>query len=308
MGSILGLALCLAWCAQDATCAECKGDARRTALCATHLESETTTLREVRAVYARSKDPEERVRALERAAGLTRAHSNAPSPIVARFLADGLDDELLAVRRTALELLLAGQHREETTRAVIDGWREAQRLWRVLDAKLVLSEAPAEAGKPPVVLTTDELSAVPEYVLALLGALGEIKDERSCSALVTFSRSELDRTPGRFLVAATDALLALDSRRSWDAAIALLGHLEDAFVDGQVPPRFADARGDLLASYKKPLDNATSHDHAEIVALLLRHAERRKLARPESPEPLRAGDWKVWFKAARETLPDKLGA
>ncbi|MCC7015156.1 MAG: hypothetical protein IT454_21525 [Planctomycetes bacterium] len=303
----LGLALLLSQ--QTSNCPDCRNDPRRPLLCSAHLEAETTLLREQRALLARSKDIDERLAAIDKVAALTRAHANVPSPVVARFLADALRDESLAVRRSALARLLDGQHHDETVRGVLDGWKEGQKLWRVLDAKLVLSEGSTESGKAPVALTTEELSDIPDYTLALIRALGRLRDERAWNALHAYFRAPLDRTPGRFLVAAADSMLQLDSRKSCDATIALLAEIEDAFVGGQVPRRFAgDQRTDLLASLKAPLENASEHDHAEIVALLAQYATLRNLAPPESEEPLRAADWKAWLKLNRDALPEKIGA
>lgn len=292
---------------QSSACADCKGDPRRTVLCSVHLEAESSTLREQRALFAKARDAADRIASLERVAALTRAHSNAPSPIVARFLSDALRDDSLQVRRAALAALLDGQHPDETVRGVLDGWREGQKLWRVLDAKLVLSEQPIEAGKGSFALTNEELTEIPDYVLELLRGLGRVRDERSCNVLQSFLRSPLDRTPGRFFVAAAESMLQLDSRRSWEATITLLDELEDAFVDGELPRRFAgDPRTDVLAMLKAPLENATAHELAAIVELLSTYAKKRGLTPPESTESLRAADWRAWFKSARDTLPDKV--
>jgi hypothetical protein len=301
------LALALAAPARAGDCPDCKGDSRRPSLCAPHLEAERSALREQGSAYARASEPAERIAALEAVAALTREHDNAPSPLVARFLADGLKDESLFVRRRALGLLLEGQHRDETVRGVVEGWKEAQKSWRVLDAKLVLSEAPSEPGKGSVALTTEELAEVPRYVEAQIRALGALHDDRALTALATFLRSPLDRTPGRFLAAAAEALLELDSRRACETVIDLLGELESAFVEGAVPRRFGgESRLDLLATLKAPFENATTHDHAEIAAALARYAERKDIAPPSSSEPLRAADWKSWFKTARDALPDRI--
>ena len=307
---LLAVIACAAFAFVQATnCSNCKSDPRRPLLCAAHLEDETAVLKEQRAIYKQALDPEERIAALEHVAALTSEHINAPSVNVARFLAEGLRDESLDVRRRALALIIDGQHHEEAVRAVIDAWKESQRGWRVLDAKLVLSETPAEPGKPAVALTTEELTGVPEYIEALLHALGHLRDERALTILQSFLRSPLDRTPGRFIVAASSATLALDSRRACELVIELLGALEEAFVEGAVPRRFAAAgRTDLLAALKAPLENADARDHADISAMLDAYARSRQLQPPDGAESLLAADWRSWFKLARNSLPERIAS
>lgn len=292
--------------AQGAPCGECRVQARRVMLCTEHATEETSVLREVRAVLAKGGEAE-RIVALERAAALTAAHPQAPSPAVARLLAGSVGDVSLRVRRKALVLLAEGQNHEEAVRGVLDGWKEAQKTWRVLDAKLVLGES-ASADGAPVMLTTEELQETPDYLVEALRALGQLGDERAVTALATFLRSPLDRTPGRFLVAASEAALELDSRRGLESVIALLENLEEAFVDGQVPRRFETGGKDLLAALKQPLENASEHDFAATSEALEAYSTRKGIELPRTEERLTSADWRQWQRAHKDAIPERIPA
>jgi hypothetical protein len=242
--------------AQAAPCPECRVQSKRVMLCTLHATEETSVLRDVRAVLSKGGEAE-RIAALERAASLTAAHPQAASPGVARLLSGSVGDVSLRVRTKALALLCEGQNHEEAVRGVLDGWKEAQKTWRVLDAKLVLGES-ASAEGIPVTLTTEELQETPDYFVEALRALGQLGDERAVTALVTFLRSPLDRTPGRFLVAASEAALELDSRRGVRGVISLL---EPRRSVRRWPGAEAfEARGRTLAALKQPLEPATCGD------------------------------------------------
>lgn len=292
--------------AQAAPCPDCRVQAKRVTLCTLHATEETSVLRDVRAVLSKGGEAE-RIVALERAASLTAAHPQAPSPAVARLLSGSVGDASLRVRRKALALLCEGQNHEEAVRGVLDGWKEAQKTWRVLDAKLVLGENVSAEGDP-VTLTTEELQETPDYFVDALRALGQLGDERAVTALATFLRSPLDRTPGRFLVAASEAALELDSRRGVESVIALLENLEQAFVDGQVPRRF-EARGkDLLAALKQPLENASEHDFAATSEALEAYSTRKGIELPQSEQRLTSTDWRQWQRAHKDAIPERVPA
>lgn len=292
--------------AQAAPCEECQVQARRVVLCMQHAAEEASVLREVRMALSKGGEAE-RIAALERAATLTAAHPQAASPAVARLLAGSVGDTSLRVRRRALALLCEGQNHEEAVRGVLDGWKEAQKTWRVLDAKLVLGESASAAGSP-VTLTTEELQETPDYFVDALRALGRLGDERGQTALVSFLRSPLDRTPGRFLVAASEAALELDSRRGVEGVIALLENLEEAFVEGQVPRRFESAGKDLLSALKQPLENATEHDFAATSEALEAYSTRKGIELPRSEERLTSSDWRQWQRANKDAIPERIPA
>lgn len=283
-------------------CTQCRVDARRTSLCAAHLDEETSTLREERSVMARSSVASERTSALERVARLTSAHTNAPSPNVARFLADGLHDSSLDVRRRALALLVDGQHREETVRGLIDGWRAALRLWKDVDTRL--AQLAAEAPKQAATFDLQQVSDTTAYLEALLAALGEVHDERAYRELLNVFKWPLERTPGRFYVAATHAVLAVESRKGVECVLEFALTLESELAAQRVAPRFAAKEG-LAASLARPLDNATSA-HVEATLEALAHfAERRKLGAP-APKLGSAAQWRTWFKGAKDQLTERM--
>ena len=292
--------------AQAAPCPECRVQSKRVTLCLPHANEETSVLREARAVLAKGGEAD-RIAALERAAALTAAHPQAASPGVARLLSGSVGDPSLEVRRRALALLCEGQNHEEAVRGVLDGWKEAQKTWRVLDAKLVLGES-ASADGTPVTITTEELQATPDYLVDALRALGRLADERAQTALVAFLRSPLDRTPGRFLVAASEAALELDSRRGVESVIVLLENLEEAFVEGQVPRRFESAGKNLLSALKQPLENAAAQDLAAVSEALEAYSTRKGIQLPRSEERLTSTDWRHWQRANKEAIPERIPA
>jgi len=293
--------LTLALPAGDA-CTQCRVDSRRTTLCATHLEEETSTLREERSVMARSAEASERVSALERVARLTGAHTNAPSPNVARFLADGLHDASLDVRRRALALLVDGQQRDETVRGLIDGWRAALKLWKDVDARL--AQLAAESAKQSASLDLQQVSDATIYLESLLDALGAVHDERAYRELLNVFKWPLERTPGRFYVAAARAALEVESRKGVECVLEFALTLENELAERRVAPRFS-AKDGLAASLARPLDNATTaHVEATLEALAL-FAERRKLGAP-APKVGSASQWRAWFKGAKEQLTERM--
>ena len=281
-------------------CGDCRVDPRRTILCSTHLDEEQSVLREERSIMARSKERSERAAALERVAALTEAHVNAPSSNVARFLADGLHDDAVFVRRRALALLLDGQHRDETIKGVLDGWKAAQREWRDMDVKLL-----DEIGKGAFTLTRDELDELPSYFVALIGALGATGDERAYRELLGVFKLPLDHTPGRFYVAAARAALSLESRRGLESVLDFALSLESDLVADRVPRRFGPDQG-LLSSLLEPLDNARPIDVEDILDAVAAFASTKQLA---APPDARLGDpsaWRAWFKDVRDGVSDRL--
>lgn len=297
-------ALCLLVLALPAgdACTQCRVDARRTSLCAAHLEEETSTLREERSVMARSSDAKERAAALERVARLTSTHTNAPSPNVARFLADGLHDSSLEVRRRALALLVDGQQRDETVRGLIDGWRAALRLWKDVEARL--AQLAAEAPKQAATFDMQQVSDTAAYLEALLAALGDVHDERAYRELLNVFKWPLERTPGGFYVAAARAVLAVESRKGVECVLEFALTLESELAAQRVTPRFA-AKDGLAASLARPHDNATTA-HVEATLEALAHfAERRKLQAPP-PKLGAAAQWRAWFKGAKDQLTERM--
>lgn len=284
-------------------CAQCRVDPRRTVLCATHLDEELTTLREERSVLARSKDSAERIAALQRIAALTATHSNAPSPNVARLLADGLHDESLTVRRRALALLLDGQHRDETIKGVLDGWRAAQRSWREFDARLNLLAS--ELSKGSSSMSRQDLEDWPAYIESLLAALGEVHDERAYKELLGLFKWPADRTPGRFYVAAARAALAVESRKGVESVLEFALTLEAEIGAGRVPSRFGPGNS-LIGSMMRPLDNAVMHDVEDVLEALVDFARHKQSA--PTPVPLlgSASTWRAWFKAARDQFTERM--
>jgi len=283
-------------------CPECRVDPRRTLLCATHLDEEATSLREERSIMARSKDRDERIAALERVAALTQSHTNAPSPNVARFLADGLHDDSLTVRRRALALLLDGQHHDETVKGVIDGWRATQRAWKELDAQL--STSLGEGAKGASTMTRQELEELPHYMVASIAALGAVQDERAYRDVLNVFKWPTEHTPGRFYVAAARAALSLESRKGVETVLEFCLQAEADLLDAKLAPRFGPSGG-LLSALMRPLDNVEATDIEEMLDLLAAFARHRKC--PETPAKAlnSAAEWRVWFKESRDRFAER---
>ncbi len=292
----------LALAAAD-VCEQCRVDPRRTVLCSTHLDEELTTLREERSVLARSKESSERLAALQRIAALTSTHSNAPSPNVARLLADGLHDESLMVRRRALALLMDGQHRDETIKGVIDGWRAAQRSWREFDARMSL--VASELSKGSSTMSRQDIEEWPAYIEALLAALGDVHDERAYKELLGVFKWPADRTPGRFYVAAARAALTVESRKGVESVLEFTLTLEAEIAAGRVPARFGPSTS-LLGAMMRPLDNAVAHDVEDVFAALVAFARHKKTAPPPDPVMGAASAWRAWFKAAKDQFTERM--
>jgi hypothetical protein len=276
-------------------------------LCGLHAEIETVTLRDQKRVY-KSGTVDERILALERVAELTRTHTNVATVNVARFLAEALVDDSLAVRRAAVRLLSEGQNADEASRGMVRGLDKARRTWAEIEARVVELPGEPRGNRGSVALTIDELTDVPEYFQSVLTALGRLRDERSLQALLSYLRSPLDRTPGRFLAAASEAALQLDTRRGVESVITLLGNIEEALAQGAIPRRFPHAVGKttLLDAMKEPLENADDDDYAQIIAALSRYANRKQLPQPAPAIAHRSVEWRSWYEGVRETLPDRV--
>lgn len=295
--------------AQAVECPDCGAESRRTTLCSAHAELEALTLREQRAAF-RSPDAAARVRALEAVAALTRAHTNLPTPAVAKFLGDALKDESLEVRFAGVRLLVDGQHRGEAVRGILRGLEEAQRTWRKVEQRLVEGEAAPDAGRANVAVTVDELTSVPDYVETVLSALSHVQDERALQALLSYLRSPLESTPGRFLVAASEATLAFDTRKGTEAVINLLEQIELGLAQGSIPRRFAGAEGgsSLLDMLKAPLENAGNDDYTAIVTELYEYAASKRLAAPADAAQAKSLGWKAWLASVQAALPETVAA
>ncbi len=286
-------------------CSQCRAEPRRTVLCSTHLGEELVALREERSIMARSKERDERIGALERVAQLTDTHSNAPSPNVARFLADGLHDDALGVRRRALSLLIDGQHREETVRGVIDGWKAAQRAWKEIDARLVAMAT--DTAKGSSIMTRQELEDWPAYLEEVLAALGGLEDERAHRELLAVFKWPLDRTPGRFYVAAARAALRADSRKGIETILDFALSLEAELLAERVPLRFTAGAG-LLSALLPAIDNAQTPHVEELLAAVSRFAARKDVAATPTPPLGAASQWRAWFKTAKDQFAERLTA
>lgn len=284
-------------------CAQCRVDPRRTVLCAAHLEEELATLREERSIMARSKDSTERIGALQRVAHLTATHTNAPSPNVARFLADGLYDDALPVRKRALELLLDGQHRDETIKGVVDGWKAALRSWKDVESRI--GALAGELQRSSSLMSRQELEEWPAYVEALIAALGDVHDERAYKEVLNVLKWPSDRTPGRFYLAAARTALTVESRRGVEAVLDCALALEAELTAGRLPPRFGPSTG-LLGSMMKPLDNATGHDVEEVLEALADFARRKKVAATPDPRLGLSAVWRAWFKSAKDQFTERM--
>jgi hypothetical protein len=285
-------------------CANCRVDGARTVLCAAHGEAERSTLRIQSAAYAQKTEVEARIACLEAVARLTAEHANAPSPAVARFVASGLGARAIRERRRALELL-DGQHRDETVQGLVGGWREAQKAWRVIDAKLVLSESREE--KPTVALTSEDLVEAPEYLVELIRAVGRTRDEKLLPAVRDMLRMPLDRTPGSFVVAAAETALSMHCRKAVEGVLDLLEELETASAEGRLIQRFANSTG-LLSIYKGNLENAGESERTRIAEALARYAATRELSPPPPEQRGSVATWRAWYKTAREKIPERPGA
>lgn len=274
-------------------------------LCSTHADLERSTLRAQSAAYAQSSEIGDRIACLEAVAKLTEAHENAPSPGVARFLAAALGAPTMAERRRALELLLDGQHREETVQGLAAGWREAQKAWRVIDAKLVLSEARQEPSKPNVALTNEDLVEAPEYLVELIRAIGTVRDEKFLPVIREMLRAPLDRTPAPFVVAGAETALAMHCRRATEGVLDLLDELESATAEGRLGKRFGAGGSGLLLIYKSTLENAGVDEQRKIVDALVRYSEARGIPVPAEGERDTSAAWRTWYRTARERIPDR---
>lgn len=182
-------------------CDACQSDPE-VVLCEAHLARETEVLKAQRRELERLSE-ERRITAMEAIAALTQAHSNAPSPTVARVLGSMLVVESTLVRTRAAELLADGQHQRTTlemmTAAVDPLVRDLQKQTeRYLELEAVVTkEGTKKKGKEATLDDLQEKLDALDEAMALdekLGAMNEtrgafarclatIPDDRSIAAL-----------------------------------------------------------------------------------------------------------------------------
>jgi hypothetical protein len=107
-------------------CADCALSKQKVVLCTPHADEERAAFGAMRKPLV-SKSDDERIAALETLARLTTAHPNAPSPAVARRIAEALEDRSQAVRSRVVELLGPPQHALVCLEALLDAMKRAEK-------------------------------------------------------------------------------------------------------------------------------------------------------------------------------------
>jgi len=182
-------------------CDACQGD-HEVVLCDAHLARETEVLKAQKPKLERRSE-KRRIEAMEEIAALTQAHSNAPSPTVARLLGSMLVVESTLVKKRAAELLADGQHRRTTLEMMIAAvdplTRELEeQMERFLELEAVVTrESPKKKGKEvtlddlqekidaldEAMVLDEKLEALNETRGAFARCLATIPDDRSIAAL-----------------------------------------------------------------------------------------------------------------------------
>ena len=286
-------------------CEQCDGE--RFVPCAEHAQLDRDGLDEAGRAWKEASG-EARIEVLQRVAELSRAHDNAPSAEVAKFLTRGLEDDSLEVRRTSIELLLDGQHPDQVVEALTDALDEAEKTWKALDKRL--AEKSEEKGYTKGSgISREELQHwfdVRPYLEDVLTALGLVPDERTQKALLGFLERPMDSTPGAFYVAACGALIEQGSYDGMRAVIDFLPRFEKAVQKGKTGPIYErnGPGGRTLMDVVRALYRAGSAEDVGAIDQKLVDGAGAKGLPAVLPKP---GDWKGWLGEHEESFARDLG-
>jgi hypothetical protein len=274
------------------TCSACARNGLEVRLCAPHADEDRLVLaREGKRL--RSKDEAERLATLEAAANLTRAHENAPSPRVVKFLGGALKSESVAVRVRAAQLLGPPQHavasldellgalkahERDLDKEFEDGFPSVPGLGR--DTSIgKLSKEIGKAKKEAEALWA-RVEVLTQGKAAICTQLALFPDDRAVSAILDCDTSDA----GLRALVRLGSRSALDGVRAevegWIADEGRLGEKAGPYLE------FHDARSRLLRE--------------ELAAL----PGLRGL-----PGPSQAGEldeWRDWLRVNRDAFPEHL--
>ena len=197
-----------------------------------------------------SEDLSVRIRALRGVADLRDDHENAPSKAAAKVLADALEDDKLAVRKVAVQLLVKDQHPEVAIDALVDLYGTFR--GDMLDLVPSLTGRKEERG--------NGIEAM-DYLQVAMRAAEDLPDDRVADALravlVAFP-TEMHGEP--VAMAASDALLSFGTIDAVEAVVRQFNSkprdrqarrihsaLEGFAADLEVPPAEKSKEGDSYA-------------------------------------------------------------
>lgn len=294
-------------------CAQCTLEAGKTTLCRTHDKAEGAALRRLKKL-ARSKDPKERIEALQGLASLSSEHANAPSPDAAECIAGFLDEELSAARVSAVVALLEGQHPEVVVAALSAEVADLGRDWKAAEAYLQewalgKVEGP-QSGNPKERAEFSAHVRVLHYGPYVVQALGKLPDDRSSAALVEVLGWPVESTPAAFLRTAALSALELRTLAGAQAVIDLLEDL-DTWLAGDPPAEgFAWQRNtqtfnDALVRNLSLRMQMT--DYAVVSERLRSTAQDMGLSGCPGEARGAAAAWKAWLAANASSFRGELG-
>jgi len=183
---------------QGSVCGDCSllRDGR-VSLCSVHLDAERQALTETRKPLA-SGLASERIAALESLGHLADSHVNAPSDRIARRIAAALEDESLAVRTRAVQLLGRPQHALVCMESLLDALAASEKELRsVLPKEKALQEkiwsghgTQKQRDKLALDLATSQRTheSLVAWRRVLLTQLGQFPDENVVTALCSLAR------------------------------------------------------------------------------------------------------------------------
>lgn len=288
-------------------CPSCAFEPKQTVLCGVHRAEEQELLAKWKPKLKQASAAE-RIEALEAVAASTGEHANAPSPKVAEFLALGLADDDLDVRRRVLGMLLDGQHPESTVAALIEALAGAQREWKSVSAAYAeLSALPFGKTKPVSKEEWARQMTTPKLVEDVLAALGKVPDQRCMRALTDFLDEPWKDTPGRFYVAAANAQLELQTRAGVEAVIEFLPRAAIAVRRGKtgpIYPRDPSMQG-LKTLLDAIIDTLAPLEEKQLEAIAARLGEVGAAASctPVPQDVASASDWASWWSANSARFP-----
>jgi len=315
-------------------CAECSPGTVRAELCAPHARAERKGIKACRNAQ-RSKSPEYRLEALRELAALTEAHSNAPSPALARALAEGLDSDFVAVRTETVALLGQGQHPEVALvelAAAAHAWGErasdmlAEQVelqveqMRVLAANLEGLTDPKEQRKQSKAALArerkqaeerkarmDRLSVEQEqmrvYREALAAGLGGFWDDRAAAALTELLQPE---GPWADSLTAARGLARFGTLETTRTLVEALGRCEQRLRDLRIKVRSGEAAG-RVAEYLTRMVDTTVAYREYLHELLLTVSDDRSIDETPALLPVVHAEWERWLEEHRERFPRELG-
>ncbi len=280
-------------------CTDCSYTPSTTALCAQHEEREREVLSEAKREF-KQVDPRDRRRALKKAAMLTKSHAAAPSRDVAKFLAEGLEDDDLTVREESLELLLEGQHPDETVKALMSAWKQAKKGLDKYKSDLKLTEKYKGQFSKKSTAVFDKIRSFPadlSYAVKLLGSIGALPDKRCEAQLISLLEESLPKANALLDLAAAGGLLNLGSYEGLEAVIEFQEDLASLLTRKKIPARYGQSGSPSVLDLWLSMDRELRETDFDRIALALGEAVQAKgVAKFPGPGLDDAEEWKNWFK------------